>query len=59
MNTEKIDRAIDAVADMISKDPENINTETIKALAELVAARAMVVKPKNYEAGWSNQHRKE
>lgn len=42
MNTEKIDRAIDAVAEYIENNANGCCEDKIKALAELVTARALV-----------------
>ena len=54
MNIEKIDAAIDAVAEKIADDADRADAETIKALAELVTARALVETQKNNEVGWVN-----
>ena len=54
MNVEKIDKAIEAVADLIENYADSVPAKKISAIAELITARALVETKKNNEVGWAN-----
>lgn len=59
MNLEKIDKVIDTVSDDIINNLTSSSPEKIKALAELIVARASVIERENFfKSGCTNPNRK-